>query len=146
MCAGVENWLQHNYGPAIPYAETILIAGSLVKLDYFEDGLCASKEHRNFGLEAAKIIELLPTRFDNMKVSFYIPYPDYIDDLRYPARRIDSLLEYLSRTRPDFIFDVFHVDRFAMKEITNAAEVQDYLMSHAKVLDISSWESWDEPL
>ena len=56
LCTGAENWLQHNYGHAILYADTIFIAGQKVQL-FYENALCANKEHHNFGLEAAKIIE-----------------------------------------------------------------------------------------
>ena len=86
------------------------------------------------------IIEQLPLRFDNKKVSYKATFP-YCNP--YPVRRIDSLIEYLSRTRPDFIFDILHVDQSSMKEVSNSAEIQDYLMSHAKVLDFTSWH---EPL
>ena len=41
-----------------------------------------------------------------MRVSYSAPYP-YITEK--PVRRIDSLVEYLGRARPNFIFNRFSV-------------------------------------
>ena len=75
-----------------------------------------------------------------MKMAYRSPFPNWFGREPRPARRIDSLIGYSSRERPNFIFDRFDVDQKSMKENPNAAEVQDYLMGHAKVL------YYDKPL
>lgn len=68
ICGDMAAWLKKDYGPAIPYVDKIYIM--VGKICLTDDQLCDKPDHPNFGMEVALLIEQLPKRFENMKVSY----------------------------------------------------------------------------
>lgn len=133
QCGDIAVWLKHDFGPAIPYVDKIKIL--LGKIWLQDDQLCDKPEHPNFGMEVALLIEQLPSRFDNMKVSYQHYCTASMTQTPCDDRpNVDSLVNRLKQARPSFVFDCFTFSSYV--GMTNSAELQEYMFSHARRLEM----------
>ena len=101
------------------------------KLCLFRKNKCKNPEHPNLELEVSKIIEQLPERFNNKKVSYERGHVCSRDGSQTIKINYDSMIDFIESERPDFVFDAFE---FPSDDTRNTARIQDFLMRHSRRL------------